>query len=174
MKKFRRIVALILALLALPMCFIACDKGSGNGDGTEDPNDTTDGIRAIITISGLEEKDGTRTPLLKTRDAEVFRVAPGTKLEDAVAALCASRENASYTLENTGRFASFTYGSDKLEATGEEKGTDGENKIFVEVYFKVTVNGTELKPEEAPAYVLNHNDKVEIYLVRGEEFTAKQ
>ena len=31
-----------------------------------------------------------------------------------------------------------------------------------------------LKPEEAPAYVLNHNDNVQIFLVKGEEFTAKQ
>ena len=172
MKKFTRIIALILALLALSMCFIACDKTGG--DTTEDPNDTTDGIRVMITISGLEEKDGTRTPLLKTRDAEIFRVEPGTTLEAAVAALCANREAAAYALENTGRFASFTYGSDKLEATVEEVGVDGENKIFAEVYFKVTVNGTELKPEEAPAYVLNHNDNVQIFLVKGEEFTAKQ
>jgi hypothetical protein len=170
MKKFRRIIALILALLALPMCFIACDKGGA--DETEDPNDTTDGIRVMITISGLEEKDGTRTPLLKTRDAEIFRVDPGTTLSAALDALCADREGASYTLENTGRFASFTYGSDTLMAEVLEDGKEGDKTLFVEGSFKVTVNGTEIKPEEAPAYVLNHNDNVQIYLVKGEPFAA--
>ena len=171
MKKFRRIIALILALLALPMCFIACDKG--NGDGTEDPNDTTDGIRVMITISGLEEKDGTRTPLLKTRDAEIFRVDPGTTLQGALDALCADREGAAYTLETqTGRFASFTYGSDKLVAEVLEEKSEGDTKMFVEVSFAVTVNGTEIKPEEAPGYVLNHNDNVQIFLVKGEPFAA--
>lgn len=170
MKKFRRIIALILALLALPMCLIACDKGDSNE--TEDPNDTTDGIRVMITISGLEEKDGTRTPLLKTRDAEIFRVDPGTTLEAAIAALCADREGAAYTLENTGRFASFTYGSDKLVAEVVEEKSTGDQKMFAEVSFKITVNGTEIKPEEAPAYVLNHNDNVQIFLVKGEPFAA--
>lgn len=170
MKKFTRIIALILALLALPMCFIACDKGGA--DETEDPNDTTDGIRVMITISGLEEKDGTRTPLLKTRDAEIFRVDPGTTLEAAIAALCANREGASYTLENTGRFASFTYGSDSLVAEVVEEKSTGDKKMYAEVSFKITVNGTEIKPEEAPAYVLNHNDNVQIYLVKGEPFAA--
>ena len=171
MKNFRRIIALILALLALPMCFVACDKGGA--DETEDPNDTTDGIRVMITISGLEEKDGTRTPLLKTRDAEIFRVDPGTTLEAAISALCADREGAAYTIEaQTGRFASFTYGSDSLKAEVLEDGKDGDKTMFVEVSFKVTVNGTEIKPEEAPAYVLNHNDNVQIYLVKGTPFAA--
>lgn len=170
MKKFRRLIALILALLALPMCLIACDKGGA--DQTEDPNDTTDGIRVMITISGLEEKDGTRTPLLKTRDAEIFRVEPGTTLKGAIDALCASRDGASYTLENTGRFASFTYGSDSLVAEVQEQKGDGDTKVYVEVSFKIVINGTEIKPEEAPDYVLNHNDNVEIYLVKGAEFTA--
>ena len=170
MKKFRTLIALLLALLALPMCLFACDKGDANE--TEDPNDTTDGIRVMITISGLEEKDGTRTPLLKTRDAEIFRVDPGTTLSGALDALCADREGASYTLENTGRFASFTYGSDKLVAEVLEDKGSGEDKMFVEVSFKVTVNGTEIKAEEAPTYVLNHNDNVEIYLVKGEPFKA--
>ncbi|MBO5702601.1 MAG: hypothetical protein J6S71_09190 [Clostridia bacterium] len=170
MKKFTRIIALILALLALPMCFIACDKGGA--DETEDPNDTTDGIRVMITVSGLEEKDGTRTPLLKTRDAEIFRVDPGTTLSAALDALCADREGASYTLENTGRFASFTYGSDSLVAEVLEEKGSGDAKMYVEVSFKITVNGTEIKPEEAPGYVLNHNDNVQIFLVKGEPFAA--
>ena len=160
MKKFRRIIALILALLALPMCFVASDKGGA--DETEDPNDTTDGIRVMITISGLEEKDGTRTPLLKTRDSEIFRVDPGTTLEAAIAALCADREGAAYNLENSGRIASFTYGSDSLKAEVLEDGKDGDKTMFVEVSFKITVNGTEIKPEEAPGYVHNHNDNVQI------------
>lgn len=167
MKKFRRLIALVLALLALPMCLLACDK-EGGADQTEDPNDTTEGIRVIITISGLEEKDGTRTPLLKTKEAEVFRVDPGTTLKGALDALCASREGASYEIDVTGDFSKFTYGSDKLEAAMEEQ-KDGS---FVPVSFKVTVNGTEIT--DAPNYVLNHNDNVQIFLVKGEAFTAKQ
>lgn len=167
MKKFRRLIALVLALLALPMCLLACDK-EGGADQTEDPNDTTEGIRVIITISGLEEKDGTRTPLLKTKEAEIFRVDPGTTLKGALDALCASREGASYEIDVTGDFSKFTYGSDKLEAAMEEQ-KDGS---FVPVSFKVTVNGTEIT--DAPNYVLNHNDNVQIFLVKGEAFTAKQ
>lgn len=167
MKKFRRLIALVLALLALPMCLLACDK-EGGADQTEDPNDTTEGIRVIITISGLEEKDGTRTPLLKTKEAEIFRVDPGTTLKGALDALCASREGAFYEIDVTGDFSKFTYGSDKLEAAMEEQ-KDGS---FVPVSFKVTVNGTEIT--DAPNYVLNHNDNVQIFLVKGEAFTAKQ
>jgi hypothetical protein len=167
MKKFRRLIALVLALLALPMCLLACDK-EGGADQTEDPNDTTEGIRVIITISGLEEKDGTRTPLLKTKEAEIFRVDPGTTLKGALDALCASREGASYEIDVTGDFSKFTYGSDKLEAAMEEQ-KDGS---FVPVSFKVTVNGTEIT--DAPNYVLNHNDNVQIFLVKGDAFTAKQ
>jgi hypothetical protein len=167
MKKFRRLIALVLALLALPVCLLACDK-EGGADQTEDPNDTTEGIRVIITISGLEEKDGTRTPLLKTKEAEIFRVDPGTTLKGALDALCASREGASYEIDVTGDFSKFTYGSDKLEAAMEEQ-KDGS---FVPVSFKVTVNGTEIT--DAPNYVLNHNDNVQIFLVKGDAFTAKQ
>lgn len=167
MKKFRRLIALVLALLALPMCLLACDK-EGGADQTEDPNDTTEGIRVIITISGLEEKDGTRTPLLKTKEAEIFRVDPGTTLKGALDALCASREGASYEIDVTGDFSKFTYGSDELEAAMEEQ-KDGS---FVPVSFKVTVNGTEIT--DAPNYVLNHNDNVQIFLVKGDAFTAKQ
>ncbi len=167
MKKFRRLIALVLALLALPMCLLACDK-EGGADQTEDPNDTTEGIRVIITISGLEEKDGTRTPLLKTKEAEIFRVDPGTTLKGALDALCASREGASYEIDKSGEYSIFSYSSDKLEATKEEQ-KDGS---FVPVSFKVTVNGTEIT--DAPNYVINHNDNVQIFLVKGEAFTAKE
>ncbi len=168
MKKFRRLIALVLALLALPMCLLACDKGGSEDNQTEDPNDTTEGIRVIITISGLEEKDGTRTPLLKTKDAEIFRVDPGTTLKGALDALCASREGASYEIDVAGEFSVFNYGSDKLVAEMQEQ-KDGS---FIPVSFKVTVNGTEI--EDAPNYVLNHNDNVQIFLVKGEAFTANQ
>ncbi len=168
MKKIKTLIALILALLALPMCLFACEEGGADDNQTEDPNDTTEGIRVIITISGLEEKDGTRTPLLKTKDAEVFRVDPGTTLKGALDALCADREAASYEIDVTGEFSIFTYGSDKLVAEMQEQ-KDGS---FVPVTFEVTVNGTVI--EDAPNYVINHNDKIEIYLVKGESFTAKE
>ncbi len=167
MKKFRTLIALILALLVLPICLFACEEGSGDNQ-TEDPNDTTDGIRVIITISGLVEKDGTRTPLLKTKADEIFRVDPGTTLKGALDALCADREGASYEVDTTNEFSSFTYGSDKLVADMEEQ-DDG---TFVPVTFEVTVNGTVI--EDAPNYVINHNDNIEIYLVKGEAFIPKE
>lgn len=172
MKRFRRSIALMLALLALSVCFIACET-TGGDETTEDPNDTTEGIRVMITISGLEEKDGTRSPLLKTRDNEIFRVEPGTTLKGALDILCAGREGASYELDVLGEFSSFTYGSDKLEAKMEEvKGDSSEGATFVPISFKITVNGTEIT--DAPNYVLNHNDNVQIFLEKGEAFTAKQ
>lgn len=171
MKKFKTIIALILALLMIPMCLLACDKGEGEGSGdgqTEDPNDTTDGIRVSITISGLEDKEGLRTPLIKTKETEAFRVAPGTTLKDAVDALCKSRENASFEIDMEGKFYLFKYGSDELVAEPEQQ-KDG---TYVPYTFEIKVNGTVVTDKEAPGYVLNHNDNVEIYLVKGEPYAA--
>ena len=169
MKKFRKLIALILALLAIPMCLLACDKGEGTGEGqTEDPNDTTDGIRVSITISGLEDKEGLRTPLIKTKETEAFRVAPGTTLKDAVDALCQSREEAGFEIDMEGKFYMFKYGSDELVAEPELQ-KDG---TYIPYTFEIKVNGTIVADKDAPGYVLNHNDNVEIYLVKGEAFSA--
>ena len=59
MKKFRSLIALLLALLALPMCLFACTEGGkGNEEGTIDPNDTTDGLRVDINIRDLPTEEG--------------------------------------------------------------------------------------------------------------------
>ena len=166
MKKFRSLIALLLALLTLPMCLFACNKGSGDAE-SENPDDTTDGIAVTIVVNGLVSSDGTDNPFLKTRDNEVFRVAPGTTLQDALTALCAAREEASYTLENTGRFSTFTFGSDKLEAKAEKQSDD----TYIDYYFETTVNGTALVKEEAASYVINHKDVIKITLTKGTPYT---
>ena len=54
MKNFKRMIALLLALLALPMCLFACEEGGkGEAEGTIDPNDTTDGLRVDINVREL-------------------------------------------------------------------------------------------------------------------------
>ena len=165
MKKFRTLIALVLALLALPMCFCACGDGSqGNEETTIDPNDTTDGLRVDINIRDLPTEEGELgVYFIKTRDN--FRVDPGTTLLQAVEILCTDRE-ATYELDVVGKFSKFTFDGSELVAEMQEQ-KDG---TFIEIYFDVTVNGT--KVDDISTYALNHNDVVEIYLVKGEAFTA--
>lgn len=165
MKKFRSLIALLLALLALPMCLFACDEGGkGEGDGTIDPNDTTDGLRVDINIRELSTVEGELgVYFIKTRAD--FRIEPGTTLMQAVAALCEER-GATYELDITGKFMKFTFdGATIMSESVEQK--DG---TFVPIEFKVTVNGAEVKDYSELA--LNHNDVVEIFLVKGDAFTA--
>lgn len=165
MKKFRSLIALLLALLALPMCLFACEEGGkGNEESTIDPNDTTDGLRVDINIRELSTEEGELgNYFIKTRDN--FRIEPGTTLVDAVAALCEER-GATYELDITGKFMLFTFDGATIQSDSVEQ-KDG---TFVPIEFKVTVNGTEVKDYSELA--LNHNDIVEIYLVKGAAFTA--
>lgn len=169
MKKITRLIALILALLALPMCLFACEQGGkGNDEGTIDPNDTTDGLRVDINIRSLSTVEGELGDyFIKT--GKDFRIEPGTTLLAAVEALCAERQ-ATYVVDTAGDFASFTFDGSTIEAKTEK--VTGKENTFVATSFKVTVNGTEVK--EISEYALNHNDVVEIYLVKGEEFTATE
>ncbi len=167
MKKFRTLIALILALLALPMCLFACGEGSGgNEDGTIDPNDTTDGFRVDINIRDLPAEAGELgVYFIKTGDN--FRIEPGTTLIQAVSLLCEER-SATYELDTTGEFSSFTFDGATIMSDMLEQ-DDGS---FIPLSFMVTVNGTEV--ENISEYALNHNDVVEIYLVKGEAFTATE
>ena len=165
MKKFRSLIALILALLALPMCLFACGEGSqGNDDGTIDPNDTTDGLRVDINVRELPAEEG-ELGIYFVKTGDNFRIQPGTTLIQALDILMADR-GASYERDMLGKFSKFTFDGSEIVAEMEEQ-KDGS---FVEIYFAVTVNGT--KVEDIDACVLNHNDVVEIYLVKGEAFTA--
>lgn len=165
MKKFRTLIALILALLALPMCLFACGDGSqGNEDGTIDPNDTTDGLRVDINIRDLPAEEGELgVYFIKTGDN--FRIQPGTTLLQAVQALCEER-SATCEIDVLGKFSKFTFDGSEIVAEMKEQ-NDG---TFIEISFAVTVNGT--KVDDISTYALNHNDVVEIYLVKGEAFTA--
>lgn len=165
MKKFRSLIALLLALLALPMCLFACtDGGQGNEEGTIDPNDTTDGLRVDINIRDLPAEEGELGVYFIKTGAD-FRIEPGTTLMQAVAALCEER-TATYELDTMGKFMKFTFDGDTIESESVEQ-KDGS---FIPIEFKVTVNGTEVKDYSELA--LNHNDVVEIFLVKGEAFTA--
>lgn len=165
MKKFRSLIALLLALLALPMCLFACEEGGkGNEEGTIDPNDTTDGLRVDINIRDLPAEEGELGVYFIKTGAD-FRIEPGTTLMQAVAALCEDR-TATYELDTTGKFMKFTFDGDSIESEQLEQ-KDG---TFVPIEFKVTVNGTEVKDYSELA--LNHNDVVEIFLVKGEAYTA--
>lgn len=165
MKKFRSLIALILALLVLPMCLFACEEGGKTDDEeTIDPNDTTDGLRVDINIRELSTTEGELgIYFIKTRDD--FRIEPGTTLVQAVAALCEERE-ATYELDTLGKFSKFTFDGAELVAEMQEQ-KDG---TFVEFYFVVTVNGNSV--DDINTCVLNHNDVVEIYLAKGDAFTA--
>lgn len=169
MKKFKRLIALLLALFALPMCLFACDEGSkGNEEGTIDPNDTTDGYRIDINIRSLSTtEDELGDYFIKT--GKDFRVEPGTTLLAAVSALCEDR-GATYVIDTAGEFASFTFDGSTIEAKTEK--VTGKENTYVATSFKVTVNGTVVK--DFSEYALNHNDVVEIYLVKGAEFTATE
>ena len=162
-------MVLLLALLALPMCLFACEEGGkGNEEGTIDPNDTTDGLRVDINIRSLSTVEGELGDyFIKT--GKDFRIEPGTTLLAAVAALCEDRQ-ATYVVDVAGDFASFTFDGSTIEATTEK--VTGKENTYVAVSFEVTVNGTEVK--NINEYVLNHNDVVEIYLVKGAEFTATE
>jgi hypothetical protein len=155
MKNFKKIIAILLALLALPMCFLACDEG-GDEVTTIDPNDTTDGLRVDIDIL-----DGEGIYFIKT--GANFRIDPETTLENAVKALCEDRQ-ATYTLNTLDAFASFTYDG----ATIKEESKEVDGGMFVDISFKVTVNGTEV--DNIKECILNHNDKVVIALVSSEPF----
>ena len=169
MKNFRRLIALLLALLALPVCLLACEQGSsGNEDGTIDPNDTTDGLRVDINVRSLSTtEDELGDYFIKT--GKDFRIAPETTLLAAVEALCTER-GATYVVDTAGDFSSFTFDGSTIEAKTEK--VTGKENTYVATAFKVTVNGTEVK--NISEYVLNHNDVVEIYLAKGEEFTATE
>lgn len=169
MKNFTRLIALLLALLALPMCLFACEQGGkGNEEGTIDPNDTTDGLRVDINIRSLSTVEGELGDyFIKT--GKDFRIEPGTTLLAAVEALCAERQ-ATYVVDTAGDFASFTFDGSTIEAKTEK--VTGKENTFVATSFVVTVNGTEV--DNFSEYALNHNDVVEIYLVKGAEFTATE
>lgn len=169
MKNFTRLIAILLALLALPMCLFACEQGGkGNEEGTIDPNDTTDGLRVDINIRSLSTVEGELGDyFIKT--GKDFRIEPGTTLLAAVEALCAERQ-ATYVVDTAGDFASFTFDGSTIEAKTEK--VTGKENTFVATSFMVTVNGTEV--DNFSEYALNHNDVVEIYLVKGAEFTATE
>ena len=169
MKNFKRMIALLLALLALPMCLFACEEGSKtNEEGTIDPNDTSTGLRIDINIRSLPTVEGELGDyFIKT--GKDFRVEPGTTLLVALDALCAER-TATYVIDTAGDFASFTFDGSTLEAKTEK--VTGKENTYVATSFKVSINGAEVK--DWAEYVLNHNDLVEIYLVKGAEFTATE
>ena len=169
MKNFKRMIALLLALLALPMCLFACEEGSkGNEEGTIDPTDTTDGLRVDINIRSLSTEEGVLGDyFIKT--GKDFRIEPGTTLLAAVEALCAERQ-ATCVVDTAGDFSSFTFDGSTIEAATEK--VAGKENTYVATSFKVTVNGTEVK--NISEYALNHNDVVEIYLAKGAEFTATE
>ena len=73
-------------------------------------------------------------------------------------------------IDTAGDFASFTFDGSTLEAKTEK--VTGKENTYVATSFKVSVNGTDIK--DWAEYVLNHNDLVEIYLVKGSEFTATE
>lgn len=156
MKNFKKIIAMILSLLVLPVCFFACDDG-GDGEVSLDPNDTTDGLRIDIDIL-----DAAGEYFVKT--GANFRVDPETTVHDAVAALCEDRA-ATFELNTLGMYASFTYDGSTIKE--ESKSVSG--GMFVDISFSVTVNGTEV--EDIKTHVLNHNDKVVIALIESEPFT---
>ena len=134
MKKFRSLIALLLALLALPMCLFACDSGSkGNDDGTIDPNDTTDGLRIDINVRTLPEVEG-ELGVYFVKTGANFRVQPGTTLIGALDALCEDR-GATYELDITGKFMRFTFdgGEIKSETVQQKDGS------YIPIEFKVTV-----------------------------------
>ena len=165
MKKFRSLIALLLALLALPMCLFACEEGGkGEAEGTIDPNDTTDGLRVDINVRELATEEG-ELGIYFVKTGADFRIQPGTTLMQALDILCEER-GATYELDTTGKFIKFTFDGDTIESESIEQ-KDGS---FVPIEFKVSVNGTEVKDYSELA--LNHNDVVEIYLVKGEAFTA--
>lgn len=169
MKNFKRLIALLLALLALPMCLFACEEGGkGNEEGTIDPNDTTDGLRVDINIRSLSTVEGELGDyFIKT--GKDFRIDPETTLLAAVAALCEER-GATYAVDTAGDFASFTFDGSTIEAKTEK--VTGKENTYVATSFKVTVNGTEVN--NLDEFVLNHNDVVEIFLAKGSEFTATE
>ena len=73
---------------------------------------------------------------------------------------------ATYELDTTGKFIKFTFDGATIESESVQQ-NDG---TYIPIEFKVSVNGTEVKDYSELA--LNHNDVVEIYLVKGEAFTA--
>ncbi len=167
MKNFKRLIALLLALIAVPMCFFACEEG-GQEEGTIDPNDTTDGLRIDINVRDLPSEDG-ELGVYFVKTGDNFRVEPGTTLLAAVQALCEER-GATFELDTLGAFMSFTF--DGATIISETKSL-GENK-YIPISFEVTVNGNVIKTADIATYALNHNDLVEIRLVKGEEFVAKE
>ena len=169
MKNFTRLISILLALLALPMCLFACEQGGkGNEEGTIDPNDTTDGLRVDINIRSLSTVEGELGDyFIKT--GKDFRIEPGTTLLAAVEALCTERQ-ATCVVDTAGDFASFTFDGSTIEAKTEK--VTGKENTFVATSFMVTVNGTEVG--NISEHALNHNDVVEIYLVKGAEFTATE
>ena len=165
MKKFRSLIALLLALLVLPMCLFACEEGGkGKDDGTIDPNDTSTGLRVDINVRELATEEG-ELGIYFVKTGADFRIEPGTTLLQALDALCELR-GATYELDTTGKFMKFTFDGAEIKSDSVKQ-SDG---TYVPIEFKVTVNGTEVKDYSELA--LNHNDVVEIYLVKGEAFTA--
>lgn len=165
MKKFRSLIALLLALLALPMCLFACEEGGkGDEEGTIDPMDTTDGLRVDINIRELATEEG-ELGIYFIKTGADFRIEPGTTLMQAVALLCEER-SATYEVDTIGKFTKFTFDG----ATIESESIQQEDGSYIPIEFKVTVNGTEVK--DYTELALNHNDVVEIFLVKGEAFTA--
>ncbi|MGM9643153.1 MAG: hypothetical protein ACI3XI_08090 [Eubacteriales bacterium] len=160
MKKF---FAMTLAVIMLAMCFASCA-----------PAEVDNRIKVTINVRDLPtEDDPDGVYFLKTPSDVDFKVDPETKLLDALTALCAEREGASYEVSAiTGEFIKFVYGSETLEGETKKLAEDKEaNKTqYVITQFVVTVNGTALKNEDIAGYVLQDNDVVEIRLTEGEPF----
>ena len=135
MKNFTRLISILLALLALPMCLFACEQGGkGNEEGTIDPNDTPDGLRVDINIRSLSTVEGELGDyFIKT--GKDFRIEPGTTLLAAVEALCTERQ-ATCVVDTAGDFASFTFDGSTLETEHPEYDIPdmylGESRGFLE------------------------------------------
>ncbi len=159
MKKIKTLIALVLALLALPMCFFACEES--------EPQEPA-GIH--VNISVLDDKGD---PFVKT--GKTFTVAPETSLVDAVSALCTER-NATYEISpTTGEFIKFTFDGKTIETEEKlvsNKENDAGKKEYQLIEFIVYLNGTKIKNDEIAGIVLNENDTVDIKLTAGEPFWA--
>lgn len=142
----KKIIALLLSLVLLSCCLIACDNGGG--DSTEAPK------TAVIEVY---DADGN----IFLRDKE-FEVTEGMNVRQAIEALCADR---GYTVvfDATGAFQSFTSdgeGDEKVTIEGKQvPNADG----TVNAYFLTwKYNGTDMGLNVPADTVLKVGDTVTV------------
>ncbi len=170
MKKVK-ILSLILAVLMLAFCFVACD-GDEPADTTAPAVNPDEGkikvnVNAYITYEWDEENEEYKTvksPILLSPDGGIA-VDPGCGVNDAIKALGALR-GATVTISDSGLVDSINNSGDEYKS-GEkilsERFSDDETKQYYDiVVWRWYLNGTLVTSSSSVA--LNDGDSLELKL----------